>query len=30
MIAAALHGSEGSVDFDFRSEGLRVVMNLML
>jgi PAS domain S-box-containing protein len=30
MIAAALHGSEGQVEFDYRPEGLRVVLDMLL
>jgi hypothetical protein len=30
MIAAALHGSDGSVDFDYRGEGLRVTLEMVL
>jgi PAS domain S-box-containing protein len=30
MIAAALHGSDGAVDFDYRPEGLQVALELAL
>lgn len=30
MITAALHGSEGHVEFDYRPEGLRVVLDMVL